>query len=117
MFVEHKEVGEVTEAPAKTLKMSEAIRLGKPLIGEAESDSSYQLCALGCAWAGVRGHKMTSEEMMEIVRSSGNSSDFECEIAQRLGFTRELGLRVNRLISVESLLSRSPENWKPRDSD
>jgi hypothetical protein len=28
MFVEHKEAGEVTEAPAKITKLSEAIKIG-----------------------------------------------------------------------------------------
>jgi hypothetical protein len=34
MFVEHKEVGEVSEAPAKITKLSQAIREGAKLRGE-----------------------------------------------------------------------------------
>lgn len=56
MFVEHKEAGEVTEAPAKTLKLSEAMRIGclstKPGRG-AYYDFGDRACAWGAAAVGL----------------------------------------------------------------
>ena len=51
MFVEHKELGEVTEAPAKTLKLSEAIRIGAAMRPECVGcwSDGNGTCALGAA--------------------------------------------------------------------
>jgi hypothetical protein len=51
MFVEHKEVGEVAEAPAKITKLSEAIREGAKLRGECRGAWFFdgRSCALMAA--------------------------------------------------------------------
>lgn len=51
MFVEHKEVGEVAEAPAKTMKLSQAIRDGSKLRGECRGAwfADGRSCALMAA--------------------------------------------------------------------
>lgn len=56
MFVEHKEIGEAQEAPAKVLKLSEAIRIGARIrpqcFGKFFRDG--ESCALGAAYeAGI----------------------------------------------------------------
>jgi len=63
MFVEHKEAGEVTEAPAKVLKLSEAIRVGCQIrkrqcrLAFFREGAGYERssCALGAAWEGWGG--------------------------------------------------------------
>lgn len=57
MFVEHKEQGEVTEAPAKITKLSEAIRIGAKLRpqGMGFYFSEGRSCALGAAYEAVTG--------------------------------------------------------------
>jgi hypothetical protein len=57
MFVEHKEAGEVSEAPAKTLKMSEAIRIGARYRPQAFGSltDGFGTCALGAAIEGIFG--------------------------------------------------------------
>ena len=60
MFVEHKEAGEVTEAPAKTLKLSEAIRIGARMAGPYMGDyfdEAGNACALGAAVLATVGKK------------------------------------------------------------
>jgi hypothetical protein len=49
------------EAPP--MKMSEAIRIGKPLVGNEAVD--FALCAIGCAWAGVHGRRMTNQDRVD----------------------------------------------------
>lgn len=49
MFVEHKEQGEVTEAPAKVLKISEAIRIGCQTTVQGR-DIGYIKGNAACAW-------------------------------------------------------------------
>lgn len=56
MFVEHKEQGEVTEAPAKTMKFSEAVRIGAKLRPQAFDWSSVESCVLMAAYEGHYGH-------------------------------------------------------------
>ncbi len=57
MFVEHKEAGEVSEAPAKVLKLSDAIRVGAALRPQCTGDlfRSGRSCALGAAYEGATG--------------------------------------------------------------
>jgi hypothetical protein len=58
MFLEHKEATEITEAPAKTLKLSEAIRIGariRPKCTSALFDEGRS-CALGAAYEAVYGY-------------------------------------------------------------
>jgi len=65
MFVEHKEAVEVTEAPAKTLKLSEAIRIGC-MKSRPTKEIEYKAwatwrggkcftCAVGALWLGLSG--------------------------------------------------------------
>jgi hypothetical protein len=56
MFVETKECGEISEAPATTLTFSKAIRTGIPHVKES---LGYQGCALACASYAVRGYAHT----------------------------------------------------------
>lgn len=59
MFVEHKEVGETKEAPAKTLKLSEAIRIGcalRPVQAFGDLTDGVGTCALGAALEGIYGY-------------------------------------------------------------
>ena len=79
MFVEHKEEGEVQQAPAKVLKLSEAIRIGKPLVNE--SSISHRFCALGCAWAGYKGREMTISDLTALHKNGGWSWGKRFEIA------------------------------------
>lgn len=62
MFVEHKEVGEVTEAPAKITKMSQAIREGCKHHPKAIGSSfdGVGTCAIGAAYVGVFGRTETN---------------------------------------------------------
>lgn len=97
MFVEHKEAIEITEVPAKTLKLSEAIRKGKPLVGTEQI--SFRLCALGCAWAGVKGRVMTPDDCRDIVAygADRHPGRYERAIAEMLGYPAHLGSEVNSL--------------------
>lgn len=91
MFVEHKEAVEVTEAPAKTLKLSEAIRIGatyRPQVrGVWFSHANGGSCALGAAWEGAFG-KVTRETWAhangtELALRFGIPSSIISEIAKR----------------------------------
>lgn len=53
MFVTEKGQGEATEAPAKTMKLSEAIRIGAPHVKERPG---FQGCAVACAAYAIRGY-------------------------------------------------------------
>lgn len=57
MYVEHKEAGEVTEQPAKVLKLSDAIRLGAKMHpqGFEGSFENGRTCAIGAAYVGMFG--------------------------------------------------------------
>jgi hypothetical protein len=60
MFVEHKEALEITEAPAKTLKLSEAIRIGASYRPQGFNGVLSQIhegtsCALHAAYEAVTG--------------------------------------------------------------
>lgn len=57
MFLDDKPQGEVTEAPAKTLKLSEAIRIGASLRGQCFQQWYEQgrSCALGAAAEAIFG--------------------------------------------------------------
>ena len=59
MFVEEKPQGEVTEAPAKVLKLSQAIRLGSKVVPDHES---YCGCAMGAAYTYITGKNLQIEQ-------------------------------------------------------
>lgn len=95
MFVEHKEALEITEAPARTMTFSEAIRIGKPLVND-ESTHSYRLCALGCAWAGVRGRLITTLDADDLVQVAiNNRLTIPGAIGKSLGFDPSVAQWVN----------------------
>lgn len=85
--------------PAKvgTLKLSEAIRKGKPLVGMEAAD--FRLCALGCAWAGVKGVRMTSDDYVRLLGKYPRAGHFGNAIMMELGFPKELGARVSYMHS------------------
>ncbi len=110
MFVEHKEVGEVTEAPSKVLKMSEAIRRGKPLVKEDRSQFCW--CALGCAFAGVHGRAMTMDENFRLrVRHGTSNVDTARGLARELGFSEDIGVKVNELHYGERMPALKIADW------
>lgn len=86
MFVEEKAAGE-TPVKVGTLKLSEAIRKGKPLV--KEDKRSFQLCALGCAWAGVKGRPMSNAEYQACMGSGW--------IGKQLGFDPILCFKVSEM--------------------
>ena len=57
MFVEHKEAIEITPAPAKVLKLSEAMRIGAKIRPQAKGRlfDAGASCALGAAYEGAFG--------------------------------------------------------------
>lgn len=69
MFVEHKEAGEVTEAPAKTLKLSEAIRIGIKSVPEA---FSFCGCAMGAAYFALTGRNLGHDQDSNYYPKWGN---------------------------------------------
>lgn len=82
---------------AKTMKLSEAIRIGKPLVGTEHCD--FKLCAIGCAWAGMTGARMTDEDLCRI---HGKYPKEFCghagvAILKELGFPEHLGSRVSQM--------------------
>lgn len=84
MFVEHKEVGEVAEAPAKITKLSEAIRIGARLrpqcVGEYFMDG--RSCAYGAAWEAMG--RLPYEKMPAAVT----------QVCEELGFYVPLDVAV-----------------------
>jgi hypothetical protein len=58
MFVEHKEIGEVTEAPARLTKLSQLIREGAKLRPQTTGRFWWEgkSCALGAAYEAACGH-------------------------------------------------------------
>jgi hypothetical protein len=95
--VDESVIKHLEQPRVSALKMSEAIRLGKRTIGDNEADNCYQLCALGCAWAGVFGHQLTNEEFLRQIIQRTEGADFPGTMAETLGFPKELGIRVNKL--------------------
>jgi hypothetical protein len=93
MFVEHKEALEITEAPAKTLKLSEAIRKGLNIV--EESPSSWMFCALGAAFAGVHGRQMTDCEVTCFVLNKKYKRTAHA-IADAIGYSQDLCDKVHR---------------------
>src|SRR5947209_7285533 len=88
MFLEEKKQGEV----GTKLKLSEAIRRGKPLV--REEGHNYYHCALGCAWAGVKGRRLTYEDLYD--NGLGAAVGWKV-IADSLGFSRDLCETVSNL--------------------
>lgn len=62
MFVEHKEQGEVTEAPAKTMKLSEAIRIGCAWVQETRLFSG---CAVGTGYTARTGRDLSKDSQLD----------------------------------------------------
>ena len=75
-----------------TLKLSEAIRKGKPLVGEEEVD--YVLCAIGCAFAGVIGRRATWNDYAKMVQPN---LPLAAGIGQALGFDPDICQRVSTM--------------------
>lgn len=62
MFVEHKEAVEITEAPAKVLKLSEAMRIGAKIRPQTKHfwHKDGKSCALGAAYEAMAGRPSSS---------------------------------------------------------
>lgn len=58
MFVEHKEAVEITEQPAKVLKLSEAIVIGCPYITE---NKIFSGCALAAGYYARTGRRLEED--------------------------------------------------------
>lgn len=94
MFVETKEAGEVIATPAKVLKLSEAIRKGLEIV-VIENKFSFTTCAMGCAFAGIKGRAMTNEEAFKFIGGDISSDPVAMRIAQYLGIPPKVGSMVN----------------------
>lgn len=81
MFVKTEERPHGEPQKVGTLKMSEAIRKGKPIVGVEHV--SYKLCAIGCAWAGFNGRVLTNEDIYNNVGKFEGS--WEERFAQAMG--------------------------------
>lgn len=68
------------------MKLSEAIRIGRPMISR-ESQGSYRMCALGCVWAAYKGQQMTDLEEWELCNSPKMGHAY---VAEALGLSRKL---------------------------
>ena len=73
MFVEHKEVGEIAEAPAKTLKLSEAIRIGARIRpqGFFALFEEGRSCALGAAYEAVTAATCDPHDYIAVDQAFG----------------------------------------------
>ena len=100
MFVEHKEAGEVKEAPAKVLKLSEAMRIGATLRPKGRIDLFYdgKSCALGAAFEGATGRTCNCNnydavrDVFPVLKKNYGRGNLMKEIYDRndnLGYTRE----------------------------
>lgn len=104
MFVEEKKQGEVTEAPAKTLKLSEAIRVGARLRPQCRASffNGFGSCALGAAMEALLNRPTDRDadyvwlcdhfpELKKQIRTH-RAWELGCEIVERndgVGYTRE----------------------------
>lgn len=96
MFVDEKAAGEKEPLKVGTLRLSEAIRIGKETVIQGNERMTFTFCALGCAWAGIKGEEMGFKDLCAM-RDSQPSLDWPGRIATTLGFPAELGERVNSL--------------------
>ena len=76
------------------LKLSEAIRRGKPLVGEEKID--FKLCAMGCAWAGVKGRKASYQDPEFVKVIDGSYPNFAEAMGKHLGFDEAICRQVSR---------------------
>lgn len=75
------------------LKLSEAIRIGRPLVN-MEDRRDWTLCAIGCAFAGVHGRKVT---LPDLISTDMGGSLVTQKFADRIGFPLEACQMVNRM--------------------
>lgn len=85
------------EQPATvgTLRLSEAIRKGKPLVDESADE--FRFCAIGCAFAGVKGRPMTVFEQREFNQIHLGLSGVARAIGKHLGLSEDACERANHL--------------------
>lgn len=100
MFVEHKEQGEAFREHSVKLKPSEAIRLGKAII--VEEKDNFQMCGVGCAFAGVHGRQMTDAEY-EVFNSQESNEEMARAIFASIGFHPSVGERIHELHFEEKM--------------
>lgn len=96
MFVDEKQQGEAqtAEQANRKLKLSEAIRIGKPLVGSEEVD--FRLCALGCAWAGYNGRRMTERDLVHLMMKH-RAPRTAMAFGRELGFPDHIAQEVSKL--------------------
>lgn len=94
MFAEHKEALEVTEAPTKTLKLSEALRIGARLRPQCRDVFfiNRKSCALGAAYEAITGRydeHLMIEALIEIWPHINGGLAAKIASLNDLGKTRE----------------------------
>lgn len=94
MFLDTEKRPQGEPAKVGTLKLSEAIRKGLPIVGQ-EGRYSFQTCAMGCAFAGVMGRSMTDKEETSFVGGELISHGVAKRIAEFLGFPARAGSLAN----------------------
>lgn len=102
MFVEHKEVGEVTEAPARIKKLANAIRKGASLTAPSVEtnffDGQCRTCAVGAAFVWLEGAdrtkylKLTGLFFEYIAQRFDLPSDLLKEVSTRYERNRRAGV-------------------------
>lgn len=97
MFVDEKAAGEKEPVKVGMLKLSEAIRKGKPIVGTESTNFSF--CVIGCAWAGVKGERLSIGDLSRIYHDNQKEFLEHCGIAilRDLGYPPELGPTVSRM--------------------
>jgi len=103
MFVEHKEAMEVTEAPVRTLKLSEAMRIGARLRPKCRLKMFHEgaSCALGAAWEGMG---------FDPNEDPGTHSSFR-DIGERLGISEGLARTITGKNDSECMTREQIADW------
>lgn len=87
-----------------TLKLSDLIRKGRPLI-EAEHRHCFRFCALGCAFAGAKGRAMTPEEEASFCQKDVRTTPVAERIARAIGVPERAAILANEMHLFQSLLA------------
>jgi hypothetical protein len=110
MFVEHKEAVEVTEAPAKTLKLSKAIR--KCGYGD---NGNYDDCVIGRAYKWLTGHSLGPAACRDFGPNSvwGNKIGFPINAfaANAFGVPHDICIHAERMCYGEAHSAEQIADW------
>lgn len=80
-----------------SVKLSEAIRVGRQMLALDQERHYFRLCALGCAFAGITGRQMTYEEQQGFYEGDNSNEQAARRIAVFLGIPEEVGELVHYL--------------------